>query len=264
MCVESLWRCMTTRSFVCLYAAPYESQIRMIFDRLTQLIDLSPAVKKYVTSNTKTPFQIKFSNGSAIRGFTTGASSGGGATSVRGQRADEILLDESDYMMDSDFDSILAVAGEREGIKVFLSSTPTGARKRFWQCCTDPKMHFKEFHFPSMCNPQWGPKMEEEFRAQLSEQGYVHEILAEFGSQETGVFDKDKLDKAMKQEMYAYMPLTYSQEHAVKKNGWKVDMMIPPANMNIGTYRPNIWRCMGVDWDEIFVPPYRNVWATNI
>lgn len=98
-----------------------------------------------------------------------------------------------------------------------------------------------------MCNPQWGPKMEEEFRAQLSEQGYVHEILAEFGSQETGVFDKDKLDRAMKQEMYAYMPLTYSQQHKVKTNNWQVDMMIPPANMNIGTYRPNVFRTMGVN-----------------
>jgi replicative DNA helicase len=89
--------------------------------------------------------------------------------------------------------------------------------------------------------------MEEEFRAQLSEQGYIHEILAEFGSQETGVFDKDKLDKAMKQVMYAYMPLTYSQQHAVEENGWKVDMMIPPAGMNIGTYRPNVFRTMGVN-----------------
>ena len=96
MCVESLWRTNTNRSYVCLYVAPYEAQIRMIFNRITELINLSPAVKDQVISNTKTPFEIKFRNGSAIRGFTTGASSGGGATSVRGQRADELLLDESD------------------------------------------------------------------------------------------------------------------------------------------------------------------------
>ena len=118
MCIDSLWRCSTKRSYVCLYAAPYEAQIRMIFDRLTQLIELSPAVKKTVISNTKTPFQIKFANGSAIRGFTTGASTGTGAANLRGQRADHLYLDESDYLSDSDFDSILAIAGERKGIGV--------------------------------------------------------------------------------------------------------------------------------------------------
>ena len=123
-------------------------------------------------SNTKSPFQITLKNGSSIKGFTTGAASGGGADNIRGQRADSIYLDESDYMNDSDFDSIMALQGERSGISVFLSSTPTGARKRFWKCCTDPKMHFKEFHYPSMCNPDWSPEMEEEFRAQLSEAGY--------------------------------------------------------------------------------------------
>ena len=248
MCVESLWRTNTKRSYVCLYVAPYEAQIRMIFNRITELINLSPAVKDQVVSNTKTPFEIKFKNGSAIRGFTTGASSGGGATSVRGQRADELLLDESDYMADADFDSVLAVAGEREGIKVFLSSTPTGARKRFWQCCTDPKMHFKEFHYPSTCNPQWGPKMEEEFRAQLSEQGYIHEILAEFGTQETGVFDKDKLDAAMRVDVYAYAPLTYSQQMRVDEQKLDVEMWIPPHGQNLGVYRPNMFRCAGIDW----------------
>ena len=205
-----------------------------------------------VVSNTKTPFEIKFSNGSSIAGFTTGASSGGGASSIRGQRADLILLDESDYMADADFDSILAIAGEREGIGIFLSSTPTGARKRFWQCCTDPKMHFKEFHFPSMCNPQWGPKMEEEFRAQLSENGYTHEILAEFGDQETGVFNKDKLDKAMRQEMYAYAPLTYSQKHNMEESNIQVDMMIPSNDYLLSNrvYRPNLFRTLGIDWDK--------------
>ena len=254
MCVDALHKTSTNRSYVCLFAAPYEAQIRAIFDRISQLLALSPAVKEMVISNTKTPFEIKFRNGSAIRGFTTGAGTGNGAVSFRGQRADSLYLDESDYMSDADFDSILAIAGEREGIRVFLSSTPTGARKRFWQCCTDPKMHFKEFHYPSTCNPNWGPKMEEEFRAQLSEQGYVHEILAEFGSQETGVFDKDKLDRAMTFVRYAYAPLTFSQHNAVAENNWQVEMMIPLEGMNIGTYRPNRFRTLGIDWDKFNCP----------
>lgn len=167
------------------------------------------------------------------------------------------------YLANADFDAILAIAGEREGIKVFLSSTPTGARKRFWQACTDPKMHFKQFHFPSMCNPQWGPKMEEEFRAQLSEQGYIHEILADFGSQETGVFNKDCLDKAMHTEMYAYSPLTYSQKMHADENKWNVEFLIPPNDLGNRVYMPNQFRTMGIDWDKKVVPPVRDDWANN-
>ena len=40
---------------------------------------------------------IKMNNESAILGFTTGASSGGGAASIRGQRADLIVMDEVDF-----------------------------------------------------------------------------------------------------------------------------------------------------------------------
>ena len=250
MCVDALYRAYTKRSYVCLFAAPYENQIRMIFDRMTELISLSPLVKEMVVSNTKTPFIIKFKNGSSIKGFTTGAASGGGAASLRGQRADEIYLDESDYLADADFDSILAIAGERNDIGIFLSSTPTGARKRFWQACTDPNMHFKQFHFPSMCNPNWGPKMEEQFRAQLSEQGYIHEILADFGSQETGVFNKDRLDQAMQIQRYTYAPLTYSQRLKVEQNEWDVEFLIPPNDLGNRTYMRNPFRTMGIDWDK--------------
>ena len=247
MCIDALYKTNTNRSFRYIFAAPYEAQIRMLFGRITELINLSPFVKNEVISNTKTPFEIKFRNGSSIYGASTGAGTSNGAVSLRGQRADAIALDESDYMNDEDFDSILAIAGEREGISIFLSSTPTGARKRFWQCCTDPKMGYKEFHYPSTLNPNWSPKMEEEFRAQLSPSGYVHEILAEFGEQDTGVFNKEKIDQAMRVERYAYAPLSYSQELAAKENNWGIDFMIPPNSLRRGeVYRPNPWRTMGV------------------
>lgn len=71
--MDALHRATTNRSYVCLFAAPYEIQIRTIFFRLTELINLSPTVKKMVISNTKTPFEIRFNNGSIIRGATTGA-----------------------------------------------------------------------------------------------------------------------------------------------------------------------------------------------
>ena len=47
--------------------------------RLNELIQESPVVSSMVVTNTKNPYMIKLSNDSAILGFTTGASSGGGA-----------------------------------------------------------------------------------------------------------------------------------------------------------------------------------------
>ena len=252
MCVTALHRAITVKSFRVLFVAPYESQVRAFFDRVNTLIDDSQILKPLLKGRTKTPFEIKFTNGSSIAGFTTGASSGGGAASIRGQRGDLILIDESDYLADADFDAVLAIASEREGIEVFLSSTPTGARKRFWQACTDPKLHYKEFHFPSTVNPNWGPAMEEEFRSQLSENGYLHEVMAEFGSQESGVFSKEKLDEATRVECYAYAPLTESQRYSVETNHLDLEMLIPPSlqELNGATYTPNMFRVMGIDWDK--------------
>lgn len=88
MCIDALHKASTINNNVCLFACPYEIQVRKIFERINELINDSPAIKKTVVTNTKSPFQIGFSNGSFIKGFTTGAASGGGADNIRGQRAD--------------------------------------------------------------------------------------------------------------------------------------------------------------------------------
>lgn len=156
------------------------------------------------------------------------------------------------YMNNADFDSIMALQAERPGIYIFLSSTPTGERKRFWQCCTDPKMGFKEFHFPSMCNPDWSPEMEEEFRAQLSQAGYTHEVLAEFGEQETGVFNKDKVDAACSCYDYFYNPLTLSQRRKIEAEGREPYNAIPQPG-HVGVFRPNVFRTMGIKISQHFL-----------
>ena len=99
MCVEGMYKAATNKNIVVLYATPYESQIRLIFNRLTELYTGSPLLKDTVVSNTKNPFAIKLNNGSRIVGFTTGAKTGSGAASLRGQRADFIYLDEMDIFL---------------------------------------------------------------------------------------------------------------------------------------------------------------------
>lgn len=96
MCVNGLYKASTQQNQRILYVTPYETQVRLIFMRLNEMIDGSPLLQEQVARRIKNPFMIEFKNGSAILGFTTGASSGTGGASIRGQRADYIHMDEVD------------------------------------------------------------------------------------------------------------------------------------------------------------------------
>lgn len=89
MCIDMLHRVFTRNNYRCLVVTPYENQVRLIFMRLKELIEASPLLKKEIIKNTSNPYQIGLGNNSAILGFTTGAASGSGGASIRGQRADE-------------------------------------------------------------------------------------------------------------------------------------------------------------------------------
>ena len=245
MVVEMLYLAFTKKNFRVLMAAPYENQIRNMFTRLNELIAESPLIKQAVVASTKNPAKIEFANGSMILGFTTGDD----AASIRGQRADWIFIDEVDFMSEYCFEVVAAVAIERAEIGITVSSTPLGKRSKFYQMCTDPAMGYSQHYHPSTHNPNWNDQMEAELRAQLTAEGYVHEVLAEFGTQETGVFDKDKLDAATKFLDYAYNPLDYFQQKLIQEEN-------KPQPIMYGEYTfshpapTNIFRTMGVDWDK--------------
>lgn len=88
MIVGGLHKVCTNDHFRVLYVTPYENQVNLIFMRMRELINDSPLLKKQVVRMKNSPYTIEFANGSIILGFTTGASSGSGGASVRGQRAD--------------------------------------------------------------------------------------------------------------------------------------------------------------------------------
>lgn len=128
-------------------------------------------------------------------------------------------------MTDSDFEAIYAITLEApDRIGVMMASTPTGRRGTFWKACTQMRFNqdakvklkntkigyvydssgykraeaegWKEFHFPSLANPEWSDRMERELKKQYSEVAYEHEVLAEFGTETIGVFNKDYIDEA--------------------------------------------------------------------
>lgn len=123
-------------------------------------------------------------------------------------------------MSDKDFETIYAITFEApQRIGTMIASTPTGRRGMFYKVCTQMKMNqevqmsednkydmntydrstaegWQEFYYPTMVNPEWSEMMERELRQQFSEVAYEHEVLAEFGTEMVGVFNKDYIDEA--------------------------------------------------------------------
>lgn len=207
MVLHILWYAFTNSNSKQVIATPYDSQVTLIFDMIKQFISSTPELVESVESSVKSPHQrIVLKNGAMISGFTAGTRSGAAGGSLRGQAADWLYMDEVDYMTDNDFETIYSIALEApDRIGVWISSTPTGRRGKFWSACQKGS-GWKEFYYPTMVNPEWSPDMERELRGMYSEQGYLHEVLAEFGDETVGVFKKEQIDTARKEYHYTSMP----------------------------------------------------------
>ena len=79
MVIEGLHPTLTRKNFRVLYITPYENQVNLIFMRIREIINDSPLIKAEVV---RSPYMIEFKNGSSIMGFTTGAASGSGGSSI--------------------------------------------------------------------------------------------------------------------------------------------------------------------------------------
>lgn len=108
MCILILWYAFTQYNkkpvtnttedvYDILIVAPFEKQIDLIFKRLKQLIEASPAYKNCLVRDVK--HNIKLANGTSILGITAGSKTGDGANNTRGQRADLIIFDEVDKII---------------------------------------------------------------------------------------------------------------------------------------------------------------------
>ena len=158
----------------------------------------------------------------------------------------EPVVNNDWYMGDMDYSTVAMIAGERADIGMTCSSTPTGARKTFYDMCTKKSMGYSQHYHPSTHNPNWCQEMEDQFRAELTPIQYEHEIMAEFGTEEAGVFPKDKVDSARNFEYYTYDELTDLQ----KKN---LDGQPLPTSYIYDDRRhapANPFRCVGVDFDQ--------------
>ena len=201
LCIAILHALFTNGNFQATIIAPYQSQIDLIFKRVQELIRSNPILQNSVVRNVKAPqYTIELKNGSMAIGFTAGTRSGGDAASVRGQRGGMLVFDEADYLSPADIDATLSVITNFPDATVWMSSTPTGKREKFYETCH--ARDWREFHLPSHSNPNWTEQLDDFFKNILTEDGYDHEIKAIFGEQEEGVYQAKYVEAA--QDEYEY------------------------------------------------------------
>lgn len=204
LCVSILFHIFTHENFHVEIIAPYQSQIDLIFKRLTELIHGNTTLQNSVSRSVKAPqYTIELKNGSMVIGFTAGTSSKQEAGASRGQHANMLVFDEADYLSPGDIDAALAVIINFPDATVWMSSTPTGKREKFFESSLNPQ--YKEFHYPSSVNPNWTKELEAFFRVELTADGYIHEIEADFGGQEEGVYQLKYVEAAQSEWEYASM-----------------------------------------------------------
>jgi replicative DNA helicase len=216
--ISILFNAFTHSDFNIVILAPYLTQIELIFKRIERFLIL-PTVSSSIRRNVKAPnFTIELYNNSSLKGFTTGVRSAGNADAVRGQRADMLVFDEADYLAEADIASALAVITNQPNATVWMSSTPTGRRAKFYDLCQSK--NWKEFHYPSHINPNYNDEMDALYRETLGP-AYKQEVLAEWGEQQEGVYQQAFIEAAMSDYEYNQM------RH---ENRWIY--------------------CMGVDWND--------------
>lgn len=258
-----------------IIATPYETQIDLIFKRLHQLIEVSPLLTGLISRDVH--HNICFNiNGvtSNILGLTAGANNAtGGANSTRGQRADIIILDECDYIGSNQVTNILNIRNEApERIRLICASTPSGKHEEYYRWCIGAsKKYFPtkediknntfsgyqveekeigegngwtEIYAPSnvnkellKINPDTLQTYLEDIRDELSEMRYVQEVMAEFGEEELGVYQKKYIYEAIAEgERLKYQYITK----------WPKEEREAYLKRTQG----QCIRTLGVDWDK--------------
>ena len=279
MCVLILWYAYTqinkgpNNQYNILILTPYETQIDLIFDRLKQLIQVSPLIQGMITREIH--HRKEFSNGSIITGLTAGASSGNsGGNNTRGQRADLIILDEVDYIGSSQITNVINIKNEApERIRVIAASTPSGKHEEFYKWCVGSSRRYapkeddvKNFRFtgyiktdlnesgekgngwtevyaPSVVNkelikinPDTNQTYLQDLKDELSELRYDQEVMAEFGDEELGVYQKIYIQKAIEEG---------------KRIGHTYSTRMDSSSFNNLLRNRTGPRILGIDWDKV-------------
>jgi replicative DNA helicase len=245
LCVEMLWKAFNHEDKMILVCTPYRSQVELLWkDGFMKLIKGNEFIEKSISKMRANPHLIEFHNGSRILGLTAGSSTGNKGSSIKGQSATDLYLDEVDYMGDEAIHSTMAIIATSKNTSFTVSSTPSGKRDFYFHCCTNKNLGYEEFYHPSSDSPEWVSIKEAKergipvyesheyiFRNQYPESVYDREILANFGEEAEGVFKHQFIDRSL---------LTYDEENSDPEGRyWYCNDDQLPKNIY----------AMGVDWN---------------
>lgn len=275
MCILILWHAFTqinkgpNAQYDILIFGPYETQVDLIFKRLKQLIEGSPLLMDEISRDIQHHLELK--NGTVIAGLTAGASNGsGGSNNSRGQRADLLVMDECDYIGSNNITNIINITNEApERIKIMAASTPSGKHEEYYGWCTNASRRYypskediEQFKFsdyltdtnakgngwceiyaPSIVNKELLKVNSdtkrtylEDLQHELTEMRFIQEVMAEFGEEEMGVYQRKYIECAIdegKRINYQYMDNLSREE---------IEKYVNKTKFNI--------KMLGCDWDK--------------
>jgi replicative DNA helicase len=241
----------TKKQYRVVVITPSEKQAKELYDKAVNCFINENELIKMSCKITKDPMKITFFNGitakegSTIVFRTAGTKSGAKGEALRGIGADLLILDESAYLCDEDYNAILPLLDEAPHIELWMATTPNGKREKFYNLWNDmpdwtpdDSYGWAKHHFTCWeAIPDWDENKDREAKMRLGQNGYEMEYLANWGVELKGVFNKDRLD-------YAFSVA----------NGDPIFSMSPPHFPTYGyakylnhTGKP---RVMGVDWDK--------------
>jgi len=212
--VFALWYCATQNNKKVVLLAPYESQVRVLWDIIFRLVSNSPLIKSsMMVFRKRNPFEISFRNGSYIKGFTTAERSTKGAT-LRGSDAELMIIDEADFISSETLGTILAIISGSKDMKLIVSSTPSGKRSFFYDTQTKPELGFWTKHLTVYeANPNWTIERERFYKRLYAATPWVYEreYEAEFGDEVEGVFSHDDINASLYR--YKYEDMVYDKDN---------------------------------------------------
>jgi len=239
MAIRALWRVFTQESSQVLIICPDQSKVDVLFELINDFIRVSPGLSSSIVNNQKRPAAMRFVNGSTIKGFTTGASSNREATILRGQGADEVIIDEAAFLSTNDWPSITPImyGDANRLVTCWVAGTPTADRGIYYKWCTESQEGVAEpwnrIFMSVIDNPDYPKDKVELIKHAETEATWNQEWLAEFPDIGAGVFKNSYIDRAQRDYYY------YSKEE-VDQPGFHV---------------PEAIRTMGVDWDKFQAGP---------
>jgi len=221
ICVQLIHKMLTIPRVRIILAAPMIEQIENIFVRVRDFFYASPALKSAIMKFKRSPHELMLKNDSILKGFAAGSvARGGDGTTIRGQDADIVLIEEADYVSEQAFTgAIIPLLSTSPDTKLIAFSTPLGfTTTPFYKLCNSSP-DYKEFHFTYRVLP-WHKEVEKQ-RHNMTEERWNREYEASFADISAGVYKPKYIDRALTK---------YKYEDETKKGFWSY--------------------CMGVDWNE--------------